>query len=195
MPGDPADPYRDVLYTLDDRDDIVTTGGAWESFAVANGAPTLAAPDFVGQSLWDHVSDAPTREIYRHAFRRVRDRGTALRLPFRCDAPEVRREMQLVISPGDGPGALAILARTLRVVYRAPIALLRHDLERRGDVLRICGWCKAVWAPDLGRWLELEEAAAQVDLFGSGWAPPLSHGICPDCSVAVRRELHALPSG
>jgi hypothetical protein len=74
----------------------------------------------------------------------------------------------------------------LRLETREPVALLDSGLaERSGDVLMVCSWCKAVEAGHV--WVEVEQAVERLDLFAPEALPPISHGICPDCSERMTR--------
>jgi len=52
----------------------------------------------------------------------------------------------------------------------------------------MCSWCKRV--PDgSGRWLEVEEAVAELGLMAGPHLPRVSHGICPACGKAILEVL------
>ena len=44
----------------------------------------------------------------------------------------------------------------------------------------MCAWCDRFCIN--GEWVEVEEAAARLELFRRSEQPQISHGICPDCS-------------
>ena len=84
-----------------DRDDVIVfLDDEWKGFARENGAAGLA--DIAGRSLWDFVVGADVRDVYRQMLDRVREDGGSIGFPFRCDAPALRRflEMEIVPAPG-----------------------------------------------------------------------------------------------
>ena len=101
-------------YALDGSDVIVSLGEAWLRFARENGAPELCRESVVGRSLWEYVTGDTTRQLYQAIFRRVRDRGETLVLPFRCDSPERFRFMELAIGCGEGSELRALWATAAR---------------------------------------------------------------------------------
>lgn len=65
------------------------------------------------------------------------------------------------------------------------IARLLFRMRELEELLRICSWCRKVGYQ--GRWLSLEE------FFGSAFATPTSHGICPDCAGKAKSNIPPLP--
>jgi hypothetical protein len=165
-----------------DRDGIITrVGGAWEAFARANGAPTLAGAAVVGRSLRLSIAESTTRLLYDALLVRVRG-GRRVTVPFRCDGPAVRRFMELVMTPGpeDGVRFEAVL---LSAEPRHPVSLLDASVPRSADLVKMCAWCRKVAVGE--RWCEVEEAVAALGLFGAPVLPAITHGICPACNAAV----------
>lgn len=174
MPEEP-----DVAYTLDASDAIIAVNDAWVAFAAANDGAPLLAPAILGRSLWDFIADRTTILLYRRIFERVREGISPVRFTFRCDAPALRRllEMSIVMQPA---GALQVVVRSVRVEDR-PAVLLLDPAEKRSDaVLRVCGWCKRLPDPG-GRWMEIEAALPLLALFEQTALPAISHGICEEC--------------
>jgi len=75
-------------YQIDENDIIVRLSDNWPAFAKANYADELCNPaNVVGVSLFDFISDAQTRQLYRAVLARVRETGREAIFPFRCDLP------------------------------------------------------------------------------------------------------------
>jgi hypothetical protein len=68
--------------------------------------------------------------------------------------------------------------RVLRQEFREQMKLLDMSVDRSGEFLQICSWCKRVNLPE-SSWVEAEEAIRALDLFGSYKLPQLTHGVCP----------------
>ena len=111
--------------------------------------------------------------------------------------------MTLTIGPGNGPrGTLAFCASLLREKAHGPRAAALHAsvVASAGDTHRpvagtgaaevdvltpplvMCSWCKRV---DVDGWCEVDEAVARRASLLAVPAPPITHGICPDCHRAL----------
>ncbi|MEO8071489.1 MAG: hypothetical protein ABI652_08805 [Acidobacteriota bacterium] len=172
----------DVGYTVDARDAIITVNEAWVAFAAANDGVPLLPPAILGRSLWDFIADRTTILVYRRLFERVRAGSGPVRFTFRCDAPALRRllEMSIAIEPAD---ALRFVVRPVRVEDRPAVQLLEptEPTGPRSDaVLRMCGWCKRIPDPS-GRWMEIEAALPLLTLFEQTALPATSHVMCEEC--------------
>lgn len=171
-------------YAIDGNNVIVSLGEDWLRFARENGAPELSRESVIGHCLWEYVAGEATRQLYEVMFRRVRDEGRMLVLPFRCDSPERFRFMQLAIESGEGR-ELRLSGRLLREQVRPLLKLLDRLVVRSSDPLAICSVCLRVQI--LGTtWVEAEEAVERLDLFASSELPPLDYRVCGNCVVLAR---------
>ncbi len=177
----------DLLYHLNATDEICCVNEEWTSFAEANRGETLMPGDIVGRSLWEFVGDIDTRHIYRIMHERVRTRRARVQLRFRCDAPQLRRLLELSISPGDDEG-LTYRVRTVEQQDRAPVSLLDPLRPRSESFVTMCGWCKRVAVPPRD-WLEVEDAILALQLFAEPHPPQLTHGICDECKQRLDDQL------
>ena len=168
----------------DDRIDHVSSD--WLQFAQENNAPHLNTEAVIGQPIFQFVSNEETRHLYEMILDRVRTRGNEVVVPFRCDSPSVRRFMELEVSPGPH-GQVQFQGRILREERRQPMPLLDSSINRDDDFLKVCSWCKRVQAE--GEWLEVELAVERLELFNRKRLPQISHGICDDCGINLRRRI------
>jgi hypothetical protein len=120
------------------------------------------------------------RKLQRLLLRRVRGEAGAVELPFRCDAPTARREMDIRIAPTSGGRLVHFRARLRRQETRKFQPLLDPRADRGEGMIEMCGWCDR-FLVDV-EWVEVEQAAARLQLFRQPGPPTISHGICPDCS-------------
>ena len=169
----------DIVYHLNADDEVVLVNEAWSRFASANGGDVLLPPMVLHRRLWDFIADPSTQHIYSTLFTRVRSRGDTVRLTFRCDAPALRRLLELELAPLAGNGVLCRV-HPLVEESRDPILLLDATRPRREQLIRICSWCKRIATPD-GAWLQLEVAVTRYGIFVDELPPDLTHGVCPDC--------------
>jgi hypothetical protein len=113
--------------------------------------------------------------------RRVRGELRSVDLPFRCDGPAVRREMDIRIA-AQASGRFVVFSARLREEERREEfqPLLAAETPRGVETLTMCGWCDRFLVD--GEWIEVEEAAARLELFALAKMPTISHGVCPDCT-------------
>ncbi|MBA3949498.1 MAG: hypothetical protein H0X44_06065 [Acidobacteria bacterium] len=169
-----------LIYRIDRGDVIASVNDDWGPFAQANQAPQLT--DVVGQSVWDHVADDTTRQVYRDLLARVRA-GHEVTFPYRCDAPALRRFMRMTMRPEPDRGVLfdSVVERT---EARPPSPLLEGPpAGSSGVIVRVCSWCKRVHVRET--WQEIEVAVERLGLFAGGPAPSLTHGMCEDCYARI----------
>lgn len=167
-------------YEIGPDDRIVSVDERFDAFARENGASELARTA-VGTRLWEHLSGAGVVALYRQFLGRVRDDARTIHVPFRCDAPDLRRFMSLAIGPGDETGAVRFTARLLRSETREPVPLWDADASRdEGNPVPACAWCKRVRVEEA--WIDAEDAVARLGLFERALVPDVTHGICEDCA-------------
>lgn len=168
-----------LSYAIDDQDHLIKVDEGFYLFAEENGWD--GAGSSLGRSMWDFVAGAEMRKVQRLLLKRIRDEVREVRLPFRCDGPGVRREMQMrIVSHSSG--------RTVMFAARLDSAQSRDEAQpildpavpRGSDVLAMCGWCDRFEVD--GDWVEVEEAARKLALFRRAEMPVLDHGICPSCT-------------
>lgn len=170
-------PADDVIFHLNDKDEIVFVNDAWDAFASANDGRAIRSDRILGRSLWHSIADADTRQFFQDILDRVRA-GQTVRFAYRCDSPDCRRQMDMQVMP-DQSGLVVFRSRTMSETRRAPEPLLGAHVDRSEEVVRVCGWCKRVRIH--GDWLEIEEAAARAPQLRGNLVPGISHGICDDC--------------
>ncbi len=175
-----------VVYDLDASDNIVSVNDAWDRFAAENESASVGARNVVGRSLWDFISDPTTREIYRRLFASARGGSAPSSFQFRCDAPSIRRLLEMEIRFTDG--VVRCTVRTVNLENREPQLLLDPAVERSEELLRMCSWCKRI--PDgAGVWHEIDDAVSLAELFRYQRLPVVTHGICEECSTVMMDSI------
>jgi hypothetical protein len=119
-------------------------------------------------------------KLQRILLRRIRSEIREVELPFRCDGPDVRREMTIRIS-ANSSGRLVLFTAHLRdeLPRAAPQRLLDVTVPRSEETVEMCGWCDRFFD---GEWVEIEVAAERLQLFARTELPAITHGICPECT-------------
>ena len=169
-----------LSYAIDDEDRLIRVDEGFYRFAEENGWD--GAGDSLGRSLWDFVAGAEVKKLQRLLLRRLREGLRAVELPFRCDGPDVAREMDIRIA-ADRSGRVVLFSARLREEEErgAPQPLLDPEAPREeGDFLTMCAWCDRFLVD--GEWVEVEVAAKRLELFRRSRMPMLDHGICPECA-------------
>jgi hypothetical protein len=171
-----------LSYAIDEHDHLIKVDGGYYRFAEENGWPDAGST--LGRSLWDYVAGRELVKLQRLLVRRIRDEVGDVELPFRCDAPAVRREMDIRIVARPG-GRVVLFSSRLRAEEERdlPQLLLDPAAPRSDEMLEMCGWCDRFNVD--GEWVEVEEAARRLELFNRPELPALSHGICPDCNAML----------
>jgi hypothetical protein len=119
-------------------------------------------------------------KLQRMLLRRIRGEARGVKLPFRCDGPEVRREADIRIVANQS-GRLVLFSAQLKEEPREKRQpLLDPTAPRTGETIEMCGWCDRFLVD--GEWVQVEEAAARLNLFSRPKLPAITHGVCPDCS-------------
>jgi hypothetical protein len=178
---------RTFSWIIDRQDIIVQVNDAWLAFAQENSAPQLTREAVVNQSLWSFITGLETTHLYKLIFGKVRTKKIPLAYPFRCGSPDCRRFLEMEVSPLPGEG-ISFRSEVKKLEFREPVKLLEPGVKGRSDrYLRICSWCKKIYAKD--QWLEIEEALIALDLFGEVEPPLFTHGICEFCHDLVLKGL------
>ncbi len=167
----------DLVYRVNENDEIVFVSEDWDQFATANGGESVVSEQVLHRPLWDFITDLSTQEIYRLLLQKARA-GRVIQFTFRCDAPWRRRFLEMIIV-GQKGGAVEFRTRTLLEQERPAPLLLDPQADRSDELLRSCGWCKKFFVG--GEWVEVEEAIQRLRLFQRRSLPAISHGICGEC--------------
>lgn len=172
-----------LSYAIDHQDRLIRVDEGFYRFAEENGWEGAASS--LGRSLWDFVTGHEVRKLQRLLLRRIRNEVHAVELPFRCDGPEMTREMDIRIA-ADSSGRVVLFSARLRSEdeREEPQPLFDPDAARDdGEFLTMCAWCDRFLVD--GEWVEVEEAARRLELFRRDRLPTLDHGICPACDKTL----------
>lgn len=170
-----------VRYEVDASDALISVNDAWQSFAIANGAPHLMRERILGRPLWDFVSDDTTRLVYDVILRQVRN-GARSRFEYRCDSPDRRRLMQMTIVPGHA-GHVVFESATMCVEWhREP------NVVTATSATRCCGWCKRAHSAAHG-WVELGPESVTPGQPATTTKPMITGGMCSDCYSRVMNSI------
>lgn len=166
-----------LSYAIDDQDRLIRLDEGFYRFAEENGWEEVGGS--LGRSIWDFVAGHDVRRLQRMLVRRVRDGVRDVELPFRCDGPDVSREMDIRIAAGRS-GRVVLFSARLRSERERdePQPLFDPDRPRGEELLPMCAWCDRFEID--GEWVEVEEAAKRLELFRRSELPAIDHTICPE---------------
>lgn len=178
-------------YLIDDKDRIVQVSDTWLEFAQENEAAESCHPDTIrNRSLWDFIDGIETRHLYEIVLEKIRRTRRSVRLPFRCDAPDKRRYLELLITAAE-IDTIEFSSTLLREELRDTVTLLKADIPRSEELLKICSMCKKVEVAK-NCWLDTEDAIASLRLFDKSILPKISHGLCRECFTFGMAEIDSL---
>lgn len=176
-----------LRYSVGNDDVIEWVSEGWTQFAAHNDAPELSADAVIGKSIWQFISDIETRELYRLLLARVRTTCVPVEFEFRCDSPNVKRFMSMVVTSDQQRVFFA--TELVRLKPTTENALLRRTMRVDHDLVKICSWCKKLLISD-DHWEETEVALGILGPFSQDTMPMISHGICEACRAEFLKKLH-----
>ena len=185
--------YTKKIYThiVDKNDFILSVSENWRSFSEENfGAETCSPENAVGSSLWDHIRDPETKHVYEIIIQKVRRYKRQATFSFRCDSPAERRFLELSVIPMKD-GTIEFESRIIRTELRKPVELLKTDIKRSDNFIKICSMCKKIAISEM-QWEEVEIAIQKLKLFDKDVLPQFTHGVCRSCYDATMAELDRL---
>ena len=181
------------VYTIDAGDMIVSVDGSWSLFARENEGQAAATRRVLHTSLWNHISGLENRMIYKEILDGVRETLRPVRFPFRCDAPDCRRDLEMVISPLPHR-ACRFQTLLIHAEPRPRLHFLDPHAHRTGLAVLVCNWCMRV--EDLqGKWIELDKAIRVMRLEKAREPAVPAFTICPDCLDSVKQRLEESARG
>jgi hypothetical protein len=168
-----------LTYAIDDEDRLVKVDDGYYRFAEENGWSEVGAS--LGRSLWDFISGEELTKLQRMLLRRLRSEVRSVELPFRCDSPDLRREMMVrIVAHASGRSVLFAAFMESEEARDVRQPMLDPNATRNEETLTMCGWCDRFLID--GEWVEIEVVAERLGLFQLSELPAIGHDICPDCS-------------
>ena len=138
-------------YGVDGNDIVVGLSDNWQSFSEENGGGERCNPkNIIGTSLWRHICEWQTKQLYEVILQRVREHNHRATFSFRCDSPEKRRFLTLAVIPKD-EASIAFESTIINTELREPVVLLNGGIKRSEEFLRICSMCKSHLRNGVGR--------------------------------------------
>jgi hypothetical protein len=190
-PTPPAATPCATWYEVDQLDRVRAVSRDWDRFAVANDGPQACSHRVLGRPLRQFISGDATTMFMEAALQVVRVTGQVRELAYRCDAPDLRRDLVMTLEPLEH-GAVRVThhARGTTVVPQRQAVVTRPTGAATGeDAVWRCSRCLRL-APTLrGPWHDVPAA-------DSG-SPPLAvrYALCGSCRGVIAAELGHIAAG
>lgn len=179
-----------IRYSIDQNDVIISLSTNWQSYANSNAGGEACLPEnIIGNSIYKYIADFETEHFYQIMIHKIRAGGKSITFPFRCDSPSQRRKLQMRIIQIEN--SVVFECEVEEIEERVSVDLLRSDLPRTNDMLKVCSMCKQIELTSV-EWAEVETALEALGLFDQKQPPQLTHGLCPDCHKIALDELNNL---
>ncbi len=176
-----------VEYSIDSDDVVFTVDRDWDVFAEENGGTELGELNPT-RTLWSYFDGEEVRDLWRLLVEKVRTKQTPATVPLRCDAPDMRRWLEMTITP-DTNGVVHFRSHVVFEEARENVTLFGAAANDDTPEVSLCSWCGNGLHD--GRWFEIEELARTLRLLESS-APSISQGICPTCRELMSSEMDLL---
>jgi len=194
------DSLYDIVYLVDlDGRIIFYNTERWNTFANRNDAPELTNElSITGKSIYDFITGDEVRDMYySYSKYLIKKEIDEIIFPYKCDSPEVERDMRMAMTPVYENGAITGILYHSTVLHekaRPPLNILRRNKKKNKDqlpLLTICSYCKDVRIPadsTTGEWVKPEK------YYQSGGTEDvaLSHGVCPVCVTNLKVQIENL---
>lgn len=172
------------MIRLDAADTLAFASEGWLHFVRRTLSKELTEAAALGRSFSEFAPDSELATLYGLVFRRVRETGLPMRVPFRCDLSAERWHMDMEVLLIAG-GQLECRYHAVLVEHVGSAPVSEGGVPAR--LLTCCAWCRSVRLPE-GDWTGVEAIAERLDFF-FGEAVQVTHGICPACASGLRATL------
>lgn len=179
-----------IFYRLDARDRIVEAGSdAWDEFARQNGDGKALRVRIEGTSLYAHVAGEASRMFVWTMLDGVRKLGRSATKLYRCDSPQLKRHMEMTITPS-GNGGLLVTHRTVRTEPMLRPVSFAAKAGRTSRLLLRCSMCNRLRID--GAWREPDAADLSPQKLPQSGAVAVAYGICEPCSDIVHQPARQM---
>lgn len=177
-------------YEVDAADRLQAVSSDWDVFARANDGPGALSRRVLGQPLLDFLTGDATRMFIRAVFEATRLTRRPRTLPYRCDAPDLTRQLEMTVTPL-ARGALRVEHRLLASQPRQRRLALQaqHPHEAGPPRWLRCSQCLRLAMPGPGSpWPDrvLVDDPIEPAVAAGPIAPlPVRDLVCPACAARL----------
>lgn len=190
---------QNISYWLDSKNIICKVDDTWDTHMDSSSWAERASSDtIIGKHLFDFVCDDVTRMYIATMIESVRVIPRTIVRPYRCDSPDRKRYMKMIISPERNGGVCVSheLVReeplpkpvNFKTVSGKEIELNSNSypgLSGVGYLIR-CSICNSLKNRKTGSWHEVD-TLTEVNI---DTTKPLNvlYGVCPNCMSELRKQ-------
>lgn len=173
----------------------------WDNFFQQNTPETsnskaISAREVIGSNFMSYVMGDSVKSTYTKLFNRVLDHELeAIHVDYRCDAPEIRRDMRMSVTrikSTNNHDYLLYQSILLSAVPRAPIKLFGVPVTQDDgdDIVTLCSICARVAWPAGSSGNREWISASEYYRRGGPEVHHVSHGFCKPCfNQLMQQEL------
>jgi hypothetical protein len=195
---------QNLSYWLDNDNIICKVNESWDTHMDPSSWAERASSDvIIGKHLFDFVCDDVTRMYIATMIESVRLIPRTIVRPYRCDSPDRKRFMKMIISP-EQDGLVCVSHELVReeplpnpVLFKT---LTENEIKVNSnkkpgasglDYLIRCSICNSLKNRRTGIWQEVDTLATIT----KGTSKPLTvvYGVCPICMRKLRRQNQSVP--
>lgn len=173
---------NNIIQKVDEHWDNSMNTTSWSDRACSKG--------IIGKSLLEFICDDVTRMYVITMINSVRIIPQSLFRPYRCDSPDTKRFMQMIITPEDN-GWVRVSHELLRCEPLKKTVLFKTKSNEQNSILKKrdfvhyhiefvrCSLCNRLRPSDTDVWQEADSLT--IEKSKSLNSIPVVYGICPDC--------------
>lgn len=168
--------YLPVIYIINPDNLIIQINDAWDKFAAENQGDAIPKVAVLGHSVLEFVSGKVTQRYWQNLLERARHSTAPLRVNYRCDAPNLKRWMQMELRLLDN-GDLRISHVQRYAQHRKNAVFFVRALQRGKQGYIRCSMCNRVKSAE--RWVEPEEIGVAT---ATTHTLQVTYGLCESCA-------------
>ncbi len=175
-----------ITYLLDRDDIIIEVSQAWNSFAISNNADkNTLADSVIGHNIFSFILGDSTRMYMQVLLQQARILGHSPSRKYRCDSPELKRYMQMLLIPE--PDGVVRVEHTLERVesFEQPISFSPAVVTNPSTVFR-CSICARLKIGSV--WIFPEDALDQEHI-PCDTVIPVRYLVCPLCDNPLKKGI------
>lgn len=130
-------------YWLDNQDRIIDVSNSWDVFAKENNGETVISDNIIGKYLKSFIKSDETRMFTELLLNKARLLNTTVERQYRCDSPDVKRYMKMLIIP-EGHNVLRVNHYVLKIEPHSIKLSFMYAKDPKDKFMKRCSICNKV---------------------------------------------------
>jgi hypothetical protein len=181
----PRPPGPPTVYRVDRDNNLCYVNPTFLDFAADN-EMQMDGSHLLGRSLWDFIADQHTVRLYRELLQQVRDEDRMVHFSYRCDSPDVKRFMHMVVTPVEND-EVEFESWIRRVEPQNPKLVFEAKRVGRHKPIRVCSICRSV-ETEPGEWTNVSDAFARGHIPAQEHRVSVIYKVCPTCVSTISSQ-------